>query len=76
VESYFGVIAPRGTPQPVLEQLHAGLKAAMKEPELANWAKAGDMAVIASTPAEFDAFLKADTQKWAKVIKSMGTKLE
>jgi tripartite-type tricarboxylate transporter receptor subunit TctC len=73
---WLGLMAPAGTPQAIVAKLNAEVnkvlgKAAIQE----AWAKQGAMPIIMS-PAEFDKYLRGDIEKWAKVIKSAGIKVQ
>jgi tripartite-type tricarboxylate transporter receptor subunit TctC len=73
---WFGLMAPAGTPAPIVERLNAEIRAIVASPEVqAFWQKQGTD-TISMTPAEFDAFLKAEIEKWAKVVKAANIKLE
>lgn len=65
---WYGLIAPAGIPQDVVNQLHAETVAALKEPEMAR--RIAEMASpnITSTPQEFKDFIAAETQKWRSVL--------
>ncbi len=66
---WLGIMAPKGTPQPVIDKLNAEINKAINKPEvLAAWAKQGAVPLVMK-PAEFDAFLRKDIEKWAKVVK-------
>jgi tripartite-type tricarboxylate transporter receptor subunit TctC len=66
---WLGLMAPTGTPRPVIDKLNAAVSAAVKRPDIVKlWAEQG--AVAASmTPEEFDKFLRGDIVKWADVVK-------
>ena len=65
---WLGIMAPKGTPQPVIDKLNAEINKAINKPEvLAAWAKQGAVPLVLK-PAEFDAFLHKDIEKWAKVV--------
>jgi tripartite-type tricarboxylate transporter receptor subunit TctC len=67
---WLGIMAPKGTPQAVVDKLNAEIEKAVKQPELiAAWAKQGATPMTMS-PTEFGAFLDKDIAKWAGVIKS------
>jgi tripartite-type tricarboxylate transporter receptor subunit TctC len=71
-----GLVAPSGTPKPVIEKLSkAAARAAQTAPYREFAAKFGATAV-GSSPAEFDAFLKTERARWKKVIADNGIKLE
>ena len=66
---WLGLMAPKGTPQPVIDKLNAEINKAINKPDvLAAWAKQGAVPLVMK-PAEFDAFLRKDIEKWAKVVK-------
>ena len=73
---WFGLMAPVGTPAPIVERLNAEIRAIVATPEVqAFWQKQGTD-TMSMTPVEFDAFLKAEIEKWAKVVKAANIKLE
>jgi len=65
---WYGLVAPAGIPQEIVNQLHAEAVAALKEPEMAK--RIAEMASpnITSTPQEFKEFIAAETQKWKSVL--------
>ncbi len=74
--SWFGVNAPAGTPQEVIARLHKEIVTILQTPDIrARFAKDGSE-VVASSPEEFDAYIRAEAVKWAKVVKSAGIKPE
>ena len=69
---WLGIMAPKGTPQAVVDKLNAEINKAINRPEiLAAWDKQGAVP-LAMKPAEFDAFLRKDIEKWAKVVNAAG----
>lgn len=71
-----GVLAPAGTPKPVLEKLSAAMHKACQSPELAKkWRDYGGE-LRCNTPAEFTAFINADRAMWGKVIKEAKVKMD
>ncbi|MFL6803544.1 MAG: tripartite tricarboxylate transporter substrate-binding protein [Xanthobacteraceae bacterium] len=76
---WFGMYAPKATPQPVIEKLSAGLREALKEPEVKNrLAMAGAETVAAerATPAALRAHLKSEIDKWVPIIHKAGISAE
>jgi len=73
---WFGVLAPAGTPRPVIDRLHQEIVKVMRAPDMKERLAADGLEVVASAPAEFAAHIKAETEKWAKIIKAMGIKPE
>ncbi len=69
---WLGIMAPAGTPKPVVDKLNAAINAMMKQPDMmAAWAKQGAVP-MQMTPAQFDALLRKDIEKWANVVKVSG----
>lgn len=74
VTGWYGLYAPAGTSGEIVQRLHAEVKRALDSPDAkAKLARTGNEPV-ASSPEEFAAFLRAETTKWAKVIKDAGLK--
>lgn len=74
--AWFGVLAPAGTPPAIVEQLATAIQKAVKTPEVTEAMLKGGAEPIGSTPAQFDAFYKAEVEKWAKVVKSANVQVE
>jgi tripartite-type tricarboxylate transporter receptor subunit TctC len=73
---WFGIMAPTGTPQPIVDKLNAAIKTVIAKPEVkAMWEKQ-DNQTMSMTPKEFEAFLRAELEKWTKVVKAANIKLE
>jgi tripartite-type tricarboxylate transporter receptor subunit TctC len=71
---WLGMMAPKGTPRPVLEKLNAAVNKIIDSPDVKQaWAKQGAVPMGMSID-EFDKFLRADIVKWAKVVKLSGAK--
>jgi tripartite-type tricarboxylate transporter receptor subunit TctC len=69
---WLGIMAPKGTPQAVVDKLNAEINKAINRPEvLAAWDKQGAVP-LAMKPAEFDAYLRKDIEKWANVVNAAG----
>ena len=69
---WLGVMAPKGTPKEVVDFLNKHINKVIESPEVkATWLKQGAVPLV-KTPAEFDAFLRKDIEKWAKVVKEAG----
>jgi tripartite-type tricarboxylate transporter receptor subunit TctC len=73
---WLGLMAPAGTPKAIVDRLNAEINRVLSKEEVrAAWAKQGAEPLIMS-PAEFDGYLRADIEKWAKVIQSAGIKVQ
>jgi len=73
---WLGLMAPAGTPRPILEKLNAEISKVVNAPEVKEaWAKQG-AAPMAMTLEQFDKFLREDIVKWAKVVQISGAKVD
>jgi len=71
---WLGLMAPKGTPAAIVNKLNAAMQEAMKQPAVQEaWAKQGAAPMFMS-PAEFDAMLRKDIEKWAQVVKTANIK--
>jgi tripartite-type tricarboxylate transporter receptor subunit TctC len=73
---WFGIFAPAGTPKDVVAKLNADIVKATRLPDVRERMTTLGADVVGNTPAEFAAFQKADTAKWAKVVKASGAKID
>ncbi len=73
---WVGMLAPAGTPAPVVARLSEEMRKSIARPETRERFKALGAVAIADTPAEFAAFLRKDYDRWARVIKASGVKAE
>ena len=75
-QTWYGLVAPAGTPAPVIKRLHAEVSKALALPEMrSQFATQGMLPASASaTPADFAALMRADFDKWRKLIKEAGIK--
>ena len=70
--NWFGMLAPAGTPEPVLAALNRELVAIMRDPAMQKWLESQGAEAVAGTPEEFAALIRRDQAKWAKVVKDVG----
>jgi len=73
---WFGVLVPAGTPRTIIERWHRETVRTLKDAEIRNRLVADGATPIGSSPDEFAAYLRAETVKWAKVVKDVGIKPE
>ena len=72
---WIGIMAPAGTPKDIVEKLNTEINKVIARPDVKEaWGKQGAVP-MAMTPAEFDKYLRADIEKWAKVVKVSGIKV-
>ena len=76
ISEWNALLAPAGTPQPVLDRLHAEVAKIMRMDDIkAKFADLGEES-IGSTPQELATFLRAEMAKWAEVVKAANIKIE
>jgi tripartite-type tricarboxylate transporter receptor subunit TctC len=69
---WFGLMAPAGTPKPIIDKLHDETVKVLNEPDVRARLNELGLDIIANTPAEFAAAMRAEIPQWAKVIKGAG----
>jgi len=68
---WLGLMAPAGTPKPIIDKLNAAVNVAIKRPDVVKlWTGQGAVP-MSMTPEEFDKFLRSDIVKWADVVKKI-----
>jgi tripartite-type tricarboxylate transporter receptor subunit TctC len=75
-EAFQGMVAPAGVPRAIVDKLAAEIARLVRLPDVAERFELDGASPVGSSPAEFAAFLKSETQKWGKVIKDAGIKPE
>jgi tripartite-type tricarboxylate transporter receptor subunit TctC len=73
---WYGLLAPVGTSKEIITRLHKETVAILRTPEVIERLANDGGEVVASTPEEFGAYIRAETAKWAKVVKSAGIQPE
>jgi len=76
VSAWFGIFAPAGLPQPVAKRLNAEFVKVMREPDLKQRLASLGADPLTSTPEEFSTYLRSEIDKWAKVVKASGMKVD
>ena len=74
VVNWYGLIAPKATPKPVIERIAKEVAGAMQSPEVQKRLVAEGSEAVGSTPAEFAAHVRSEHEKWSRVIKTAGIK--
>jgi tripartite-type tricarboxylate transporter receptor subunit TctC len=72
---WFGVVAPAGTPDAVVAKLNAQITAALNDEQVKAKMRNLGVELAPTTPEQFEAYIKSETTKWAKVIKQANIKL-
>lgn len=76
VSNWYGLFAPAGTPRPVIERLHHEVVEILKTAEMQKRMAADGADGVGNTPAEFAAYVKAESARWAEVIKKSNIKAD
>lgn len=71
---WFGVLAPAGTPRPIIDRMYQEISRIMHAPDVKERFIADGTEPVGGTSEEFAAYIKSETEKWAKVIKAAGIK--
>lgn len=76
VSSWFGVLAPAGTPADVVNKLNAAVEKAISKPDVQKRFADLGAVPVKTTPAEFGEFIKSEVATWAKVVKASGATVD
>jgi tripartite-type tricarboxylate transporter receptor subunit TctC len=76
IDTWWGLVAPAGTPAPVVEKLNRAFVAALNAPETKTRFASLLAEPVASTPEQFGAFMKRELAKYEKVVKATGAKVD
>jgi tripartite-type tricarboxylate transporter receptor subunit TctC len=71
---WFGILAPAGTPRPIVDRLHQAITKASQAPEVKKRFASMAMETVASTPDEFAKVIREEIVEWGKVVKAAGIK--
>ena len=74
--SWQGILVPTGTAREMIQRLNMETNKVLKSPEMKERFVAQGTEPLGGAPEDFDAFIRAEAAKWAKVIKVAGTKLD
>lgn len=76
VEQWYGLYAPAGTPGAIIARLHKEFTAVIKDPDTVARMTATGSEAVGSSTAEFAAHVRAESQRWSKIIREAGIKLQ
>lgn len=75
-KGWMGVMVPLGTPEPVIRRLHQAFAAALKSPEIVEQWLASGAEPGGNTPEEFAAYINDEYQRWGKLVRERGIKID
>jgi tripartite-type tricarboxylate transporter receptor subunit TctC len=74
--NWWGLVAPSGTPAPIIERLHKAVQEVQTSPEVQKQFASEGAEIVRTSPAEFGAFMAKEMTKWERVVKEGGIKAE
>lgn len=76
VRSWYGVLASAGTPQATIDKLHTEIVRILALPEIRIQYAISGLTPVSSSPSEFRAYIRSEFEKWAKVVKAVGIRVD
>lgn len=73
---WMGLMAPKGTPAAIVERLYRELKAALASPEITGFMNEAGIETVGSSPAEMDQYFREERDRWARIVKETGAKVD
>jgi len=74
--TWFGLLVPTGTPRDVINRLHGDVVKAVRQPDVQKQLAGQGATTIGNTPEQFAAYIKSESDKWARVLKASGVKAD
>jgi tripartite-type tricarboxylate transporter receptor subunit TctC len=74
INSWVGLSAPKGTPAPVVQKIHAALTAALRDPTLLKQLESEGMVTLAAGPEQYTQLVRTDTERWSQLVRSLNLK--
>mgnify|MGYP006290780189 FL=1 len=75
VSAWFGMSAPAGTPEVIVNRLNADLMAVMALPSVREKLQAQGMEVLGGSPAQYLEYIRAETERWGRIVRASGAKV-
>ena len=76
ISSWTGLVAPAGTPRPIIEKIQREVAAMFQDPAIYKKLEGAGITAVSSTPEEFAAFFRKEAARWDNAFKESGIKLE
>ena len=73
---WMGLLAPKGTPMAIIERLQRELKASLAAADVVGFMNEAGIEVVGSTPAEMDAYFREERDRWSRIVKETGAKID
>jgi tripartite-type tricarboxylate transporter receptor subunit TctC len=75
-DNWYGIVVPVATPPAVFEKLRDAIVSSVKDPLTQSRLAGAGAVLVGNSPAEFAAYIEAETKKWAEIVRLSGAKLE
>ncbi len=76
ISVWLGLVAPKGTPKPIIDKIHAEVVKALTDPTVKEKSERTGNYPVTSTPEQFSAFIRKEATRWSTVIQETGIKLD
>ncbi len=76
VSAWDGILAPAGTPAPIVDRLNAAIRVALDDPQVRETLRANGAQPVPGTPAEFAGHILKSTDRWAQVVRQSGARID
>jgi tripartite-type tricarboxylate transporter receptor subunit TctC len=76
LDAWFGLLAPAGTPDAIIDKLNAAFVQAVRDPQVIKQMTDQGAEGLATAPAEFATFIASETERFGKVVRAVGVKPE
>ncbi|MFY9512545.1 MAG: tripartite tricarboxylate transporter substrate binding protein [Rubrivivax sp.] len=73
---WMGLLAPKGTPAAIVDRLQRELKASLAAPEVVAFMNEAGIESVGSSPAEMDAYFREERDRWARIVRETGAKVD
>lgn len=76
MSTWYGLVAPAGTPKAIIDKINTSVREAVKSPEIVKEFSTQGAIPLTDTPAEFSRYIQSETKRWAVVVKKTGAQLD
>ena len=76
ISVWLGLVAPKGTPQPIVDKINAEVVQILGDPGVREKSERTGNYPVTNTPEQFSAFIRREADRWSRVIKDTGIKLD